>query len=154
MFVNILDILNSNWLNYLISLSLSLSLLIMSLFYMNWALGSGISRPWSHWHWRTNDNTIGPSVIECDVNKWPCITTNHQPVCNSWSYISEIKTASHGTLSQILLPTPFTNYYLLRKWEFFKTEDMILFFLLLKQNVLGDPSLIGVILILFDCTWS
>ena len=44
---------------------------------------------------------------------------------------------------------PFTNYYLLRNRDFCETEDMILFYLLLKQNALGDPLLIGVILILF-----
>ena len=35
-----------------------------------------------------------------------------------------------------------------------ETEDMILFYLLLKQNALRDLLLIGVFLILFNCTWS
>ena len=38
---------------------------------------------------------------------------------------------------------PFTNYYPLRKRDFCETEDMILFYLLLKQNALRDLLLIG-----------
>ena len=67
-------------------------------------------------------------------------------------FISEIETVSYGALSQILLPTPFTNYYPLRNRDFCITEDMILFYLLLIQNVLRDLLLIGVFLILFNCT--
>ena len=37
---------------------------------------------------------------------------------------------------------------------FCETEDMILFYLLLKQNALTDLLLIVVFLILFNCTWS
>ena len=60
--------------------------------------------------------------------------------------LSEIETTSYGTLSQIFLPPPFTNYYLLRNGDFCETEDMISFYLLLKQKALGDPLLIiGVI---------
>ena len=33
-----------------------------------------------------------------------------------------------------------------------KKEDMILFYLVLKQNILRDLLLIGVFLILFNCT--
>ena len=69
-------------------------------------------------------------------------------------FISEIETVSYGALSQILLPIPFTNYYPLRNRDFCVTEDMILFYLLLIQNVLRDLLLIGVFLILFNCTWS
>jgi len=46
----------------------------------------------------------------------------------------------------------FTNYYLLRNRDFCEKEDMILFYLLLKQNVLRDRLLIGVFLISFNCT--
>ena len=35
-----------------------------------------------------------------------------------------------------------------------QTEDMILFYLLLKQNALRDLLLIGVFLMLFNCTSS
>ena len=48
----------------------------------------------------------------------------------------------------------FTNYYFLRNRDFCETEDMILFYLLLKRNALRDLLLIGVFLILFNCTWS
>ena len=65
-----------------------------------------------------------------------------------------METVSYGTLSKILLTTLFTNYYTLRNRDFFETEDMILFYLLLKQNALKDRLLIGVFLILFNCTWS
>ena len=36
--------------------------------------------------------------------------------------------------------------------DFCETEDMILFYLLLKRNALRDLLLIGVFLILFNCT--
>ena len=58
--------------------------------------------------------------------------------------LSEIETVSYGTLSRKLLSIPFTNYYPLRNREFWETEDMILFYLLLKQNALRDLLLIGV----------
>ena len=48
----------------------------------------------------------------------------------------------------------FHNYYPLRNREFCETEDMILFYLLLKQNALRDLLLIGVFLILFNCISS
>ena len=67
--------------------------------------------------------------------------------------LSEIETVSYGTLSRILLPIPFTNYYPLRNRDFCETEDMILFYLLLKQNALRDLLLIGVFLILFSCLY-
>ena len=66
--------------------------------------------------------------------------------------LSEIETVSYGTLSRILLPIPFTNYYPLRNRDFCEREDMILFYLLLKQNALRDLLLIGVFLILINCT--
>ena len=46
----------------------------------------------------------------------------------------------------------FSNYYLLRNRDFCEKEGMILFYLLLKQNVLRDLLLIGVFLISFNCT--
>ena len=41
-------------------------------------------------------------------------------------------------------PSPLTNYYPLRNRDFCETEDMILFYPLLKQNALRDLLLIGV----------
>ena len=49
-------------------------------------------------------------------------------------------------------PSPLFNYYPLRNRDFCETEEMILFYLLLKQNALEDLLLIGVFLILFNCT--
>ena len=62
--------------------------------------------------------------------------------CKLWNSITD--TRSH----------PFINYYALRNRDFCETEDMILFYLLLKRNALRDLFLIGVFLILFNCTWS
>ena len=50
----------------------------------------------------------------------------------------------------LLKYTDFTNYYLQRNRDFCEKEDMILFYLLLKQNLLRDLLLIGVYLILFN----
>ena len=58
----------------------------------------------------------------------------------SFTYLSEIETVSYGALSQILPPTLFTNYSPLRNRDFCETEDMILFYLLSKQNVLRWPN--------------
>ena len=46
-------------------------------------------------------------------------------------------------------PSPLPTITPLRNRVFCKTEDMILFYLLLKQNALIDLLLIGVFLILF-----
>ena len=101
-----------------------LSLLIMSLFYMNWALGSGISRPWSHWLWRTNHNTIGTSVIQCYVNKWPSSTTINLYViagvfrnqdCKPWNTITD--TPSYP-IYQLLSPKK-QSFAKQRTWFYF-----------------------------------
>ena len=52
----------------------------------------------------------------------------------------------------LLKYTDFTNYYLQRNRDFCEKEDMILFYLLLKQNVLRDRLLIGIFFISFNCT--
>ena len=62
--------------------------------------------------------------------------------CKLWNTITD--TPSHP-FYQLLPP---------KKQRLCETEDMILFYLLLKQNALRDLLLIGVFLILFNCTWS
>ena len=57
--------------------------------------------------------------------------------CKLWNAITD-------TPSQILLHTPFTNYYLLRNIDFCETEAMTLFYLPLKQYASGDLFLIGI----------
>ena len=67
--------------------------------------------------------------------------------------LSEIETVSYEI--NTITDTPSHPFYQLlppKKQRLCETEDMILFYLLLKQNALRDFLLIGVFLVLFNCT--